>query len=360
MSAADQENHGLRIGAIWGVPVHIGSSWLILAVAIIAITGQSLSSLGSTAYVIGALYVVALLIAVLVHEAAHAVTGRLLGLRVHRIVADLWGGHTSYDAEGTTPRSSALVALAGPAANLVLGMIAYAARPSFSGNVPELLLWGIAWTNLLLAGFNLLPGLPLDGGQLVESAVWAITGRRDRGLVVAGWSGRVVALLVVLWILVRPMLAGARPSLTSVVWVLLVAGFMWSGATGAIRHGRARQTLARVVVRDIAHSAVELPSSTPLAEALAAQHVVISRDEHDRPTLVLVRPEGELPPGHVPLSAVLTRLPDSAVVEVSPDADITRVVQAMNSSGSGICILTADGAPYAVADAASVNRALQP
>ena len=58
--------------------------------------------------------------------------------------------------------------------------------------------------NLLLAGFNLLPGLPLDGGAILQSLVWGASGRRDRGLVVAGWAGRVVAVGVFLWFGVRP------------------------------------------------------------------------------------------------------------------------------------------------------------
>lgn len=358
MSTSAPEKHGLRVGSIWGVPVYIGASWFILAIAIVAITGQSLSGLGTTAYVIGALYTLALLVAVLLHEAAHAVAGRVLGLRVHRIVADLWGGHTSYDAEGTTPSSSALVALAGPAANFALGIAAYAVHPSLDGGVGQLLLWGIAWTNLLLAGFNLLPGLPLDGGQLVESAVWAVTGRRDRGLVAAGWSGRLVAALVVFWVLVRPVLLGRSPTLTTAIWVLLVAGFMWSGATSAIRHGHARRTLSAVRVGDLARPVVELPADIPLSEALQAGRTVVALDERHRPTLLLVTPEGGIPAGHVPLSAALTRLPDAAVIECSPEADITRVVQAMNSTGWGVCILTTGGAPYAVVDAETVNRAL--
>ena len=64
------------------------------------------------------------------------------------------------------------------------------------------------WLNLLLAGFNLLPGLPLDGGQLVQSLVWEVTGRRDLGLVVAGWCGRLLAVAVLLWYVARPLAEG--------------------------------------------------------------------------------------------------------------------------------------------------------
>jgi Zn-dependent protease len=358
VSPRTSESPGLRVGSVWGVPVYLGTSWFVLALVIILITGQSLRSLGGTGYVVGVLYVLALLVAVLVHETAHAVVGRALGLRVHRIVADLWGGHTSYDAEGANPGNSAVVAVAGPIANGLLGVGAFLAQPAFAGEVPSLLVWGIAWTNLLLAAFNLLPGLPLDGGQLVESAVWAFTGRRDRGLVAAGWSGRVVAVLVVVWMVLRPMLAGRSPSLTSVVWVLLVAGFMWTGATGAIRHGQARRALVGVTATSVSRPCIELPASTPFTEALAHGRLVVSRDERGIPTLVLLSlPEQEPAPG-TPLSAVVTRVPDEAVLEVAPDADITRIIQAMNSTGWGVCVLTSEGRPYAVADAESVNLAL--
>ena len=137
------------------------------------------------------------------HEVAHAVAARLLGFRVHRIVATLWGGHTAYDGTGTTPARSAVVAVGGPLANLALAALGAVATATLPWPASEFAR-SFTWLNLLLAGFNLLPGLPLDGGQLVQSLVWWLSGRRDLGLVVAGWCGRVLAVGVVLWYAARP------------------------------------------------------------------------------------------------------------------------------------------------------------
>ena len=198
----------LRLARVAGVPVYLDRTWLFLG-AFVAWTGwRNASDLGTGgALAAAAVMVLGILVAVLGHEVAHAVAARLLGFRVHRIVATLWGGHTAYDGTGTTPGRTAVVAVGGPLANLALaamGAVATATLPwPASGFAARSL-----FLNLLLAGFNLLPGLPLDGGQLVQSLVWGVSGRRDLGLVVAGWCGRVLAVGVVLWYAAKPLAEG--------------------------------------------------------------------------------------------------------------------------------------------------------
>ena len=176
------------------MPVYLDRTWLLLA-AFIAWTGwQAGRDLGTATALAYALWlVVGMLVAVLGHEVAHALAARLLGFRVHRIVATLWGGHTAYDGTGTTPGRAALVAVSGPAANVALAAGGALAMTLLPWPYSEFA-WSFVILNGLLAAFNLLPGLPLDGGQLVESLVWSVSGRRDLGLVVAGWCGRALAV----------------------------------------------------------------------------------------------------------------------------------------------------------------------
>ena len=220
----------LRLARVAGVPVYLDRSWLLLG-AFVAWTGwRNASDLGTGgALAAAAFMVVGILAAVLGHEVAHAVAARLLGFRVHRIVATLWGGHTAYDATGSTPGRTAVIAGAGPLANLALGALGGAMAAVLPWPASRFA-WLFMFLNLLLAGFNLLPGLPLDGGQLVQSLVWGVSGRRDLGLVVAGWCGRVLAVGVVLYYVVKPLTEGTSDAF-GVGLGLVMGWILWSGAT---------------------------------------------------------------------------------------------------------------------------------
>ncbi|QIM20875.1 hypothetical protein G7075_06575 [Phycicoccus sp. HDW14] len=202
----------LRIGRVAGVPVYLDRTWLLLA-ALFAFTGfqagQGRGTGVAVAFAVG--NVVSIFVAVVGHEVGHALTARGLGFRVHQVVATVWGGHTSFDGTGATPGRSALVALSGPFVNVVLAVAGFAVDVAASGLTSDFA-WYFGYLNAALAVFNLLPGLPLDGGAAVQSLVWAVTGRRDLGLLVAGWIGRAVAVVVLVLFAGLPLLRGTAPS----------------------------------------------------------------------------------------------------------------------------------------------------
>uniref|UniRef100_UPI0012646555 site-2 protease family protein n=1 Tax=Segeticoccus rhizosphaerae TaxID=1104777 RepID=UPI0012646555 len=247
--------HGLRIGSIAGVPVYLGRTWPVIVLIVVATFGPSLSrarpELGWQAYAVALVYALLLLFSVLFHEAAHAVVGRWRGYQVSRIVADLWGGHTAYDTADSTPGSSALVSVAGPVANGILALVGWWITPMLTGDIPHLLGLALLWTNGFVALFNLLPGLPLDGGFLVDSLVWKITGSREKGMIAAGWCGRAVTAGVLVWVIILPLAHGEQPSLFTIIWGGFIGAFLWAGATQAIRAGRSRQVLERIAIGSV-------------------------------------------------------------------------------------------------------------
>lgn len=359
MSTDTGRGRGLKVATIGGVPVHIGASWLLLAAVLILISGSTFAPLGALAYALGAGYAVSLLVAVLLHEGAHAWMARRLGLPVHRVVADLWGGHTAFDGRGMTPGRAALIAVVGPLTNLVLGLVGLALAVPLDG-IAGLLARGLGYVNVLLAVFNLLPGLPLDGGQLVDSLVWRITGRRSSGLVAAGWCGRIVTVLAVLWFVGLPFLAGGRPSMVTVVWTVVIAAFMWNGATRAIHGGHARRLLGSSTLRPLIRPAREWPAGTPAVTALSGGAIPLVRglDGH---LAVAGLPEGQTLDslGRAPVEAVATRLPAEVVLAASPDDDLTDVVIAMQSTRWGLAVLTTpEHAAYGIVTADDVNAVL--
>ncbi len=236
----------LRLATVAGVPVLLSPSWLVVAAVITFLFADSASRAtgvapGPGAWAVAFVLAVLLAVSVLLHEAAHAAAARAYGLHVSEIVVDLWGGHTAL-GRPLTPGASAVVSVVGPLANLVLGAVAETVRRQLfveaSGSteaVVSFLLLGTAISNVLVGVFNLVPGLPLDGGRVLEALVWKVTGDQDTGAVVAGWAGRVVAVLLVAWVALPPLLSGGLPSTVTLVWTGLVAVFLWRGAHGLAR-----------------------------------------------------------------------------------------------------------------------------
>jgi Zn-dependent protease len=377
MAAGTQDStrsaSGLRLATIGGVPVYIGRSWPIIAVVIVVTFGPQIADgrpeLGLGAYAVALAYAVLLLISVLAHEAAHAVVATRAGYRVNRVVADLWGGHTAYDSSTARPGASALVAIAGPAANALLALVGWLAVPSISGDVPSLLLRAMWFTNAFVAAFNLLPGLPLDGGFLVDSLVWRITGRRESGLIAAGWCGRVVTVLVVLWFVGWPLLRGEPLDPFNLVWAFFIGAFLWVGATNAIRSGRGGRLLAGIRIDSVWRRAATLPAQASAAEAQALRAsgpggtaVVVQDDRRNAIGLLddealQAIPEQSL--GRVSVTSVMRQQPAGWVVEATPDQSIATVVMAMQSLGIGaVPVRGPDGRIHGIVLAGDLEAAL--
>lgn len=343
--------------------MQIGASWLLLAAVIIFIVVSGEPEQGVRAYVLGAAFALSLLVSVLVHEGAHAGMARALGFPVHRVVADLWGGHTAYDPRLSTPGKAALIAVVGPVANLVLSGAAWVASLTVSEDgLPGRVLFAVAFVNLLLGAFNLLPGLPLDGGQLVDALVWKVTGRREKGLIAAGWTGRAVTLGVVLWFIVRPLLEGTELSIYSMAWTGLIAVFMWQGATAAIRTGQARQMLARGTVAQVVRAVPVLRGMDVLEAAAATGGLAVVVDERGHPTALVLPQDAQTVSrerwASTPASALARVQPERWVAETRSQDDLTAVVTAIQESTSNVVVAVEDGRVLGLVTVEAVNAAI--
>ncbi len=272
-TAAPVRREGIPLGRIAGVPVVLAYSWFLIAAFTVIVYGPVLGrnnpALGASAYVIAFAYAVLLLVSVLVHELAHALTAKIYGWPTQKIVLNLWGGHTQFESFTATPGRSVLVALAGPAANFVLAAGAWLLLTGAAlGSVAEILTNIFMWANFLIAVFNVLPGLPLDGGRLVESAVWKATGSQAKGTVAAGWGGRLIVVALVYWFILRPLLAGDSPEFSLLMITVLVGGFLWIGASAAIQQGTLRGRLPLVSAAGLSTPAIGLPATASVEDAL--------------------------------------------------------------------------------------------
>ncbi len=285
------------LGRVRGVPVFVAPTWFLVAALVTVIfqpvVERWVANLGAWSWVVAGVFAVLLYASVLVHELGHAMAARGYGLPVHRITLHMLGGVTEISRSDVTPGRQFVIAGVGPLLSLALGALGLALAQILPvGTVLHLLAIQLGIANLLVGVFNLLPGLPLDGGQLMRAALWKATGSPRTGTVAAAWVGRVLAVSLVLGPLVWTSSRGEQPDLVFVIWTALIGAFVWSGATGALRAEQVQGKLRGLSVRALTRPALPVLADTPLAEALrrlgesgAAALVVVDRD--DRPVALV-------------------------------------------------------------------------
>jgi Zn-dependent protease len=244
---------------VLGFPLYLRWSVLLLMGLVTLLSGDLIG------YGVGFGFVVCLLLSVLLHELGHALTARWLGIGVRGITLEILGGYTEMDRDAPTPRAELLVSLAGPAVSLVLGLSAAVAALVLPAGGPRQIAFLVALANIIVAVFNVLPGLPLDGGRALRATVWWVSGSRQRGTAVAARGGQAVGVatgLVAVWLYLAGFISEFGLILT-----ILVAFSLWQGATVSARMARVSSRLTLVDVDRLARPIFAVPTGTPLAEA---------------------------------------------------------------------------------------------
>ncbi|WP_066368360.1 site-2 protease family protein [Herbidospora mongoliensis] len=361
---------GLRMGRPFGIPVYVSPTWLIVA-AFITITyePQVAARLPEFSqfvhYSIALLFAVLLYVSVLLHELAHCVVAKAYGLPVKRITLYLLGGVSEIEQEPDTPGKEFLVSFAGPVVSLGLAGIFFGLEQLVdSDTIPGVLLF-ILWTSNLIVGvFNLLPGLPLDGGRMLRAGVWKVTHSPNKGTVAAAWIGRGLAVVLVLSQLVLPLMAGQEPDFTTVLWSMILAAFIWMGASQSLRVAKVRSKLPQVRARALARRAFPVAADVPLAEALrrareSGAGALVIVDHEGRPTGIVneaavnATPEPRRPWINV---GSLARTLEPALV-LGADLEGESLIDAMRDNPSGEYLLVERGGEiYGVLATADVNR----
>ncbi|MEJ7794455.1 MAG: site-2 protease family protein [Nocardioides sp.] len=311
-----------RIGSVAGSDVLVSSSWFVVAALIAFVMAprveQAAPGLGPWKYVAGFMFAVVLYLSVLLHEASHAVMAKHYGFPVTSITLHFLGGMTAIEGESRRPREEFMIAVVGPLTSIAVGAAALALYFVTPDGLLLLAVEGLAGANLLVGVLNLVPGLPLDGGRVLRSGVWKLTGSMHTGTIVAGWGGRLTAVAAIAYPLAMEPLFGIRPDVLDFVLAGVIALFLWSGATQAMASARMRRKLPALVARDIARRTITVPDDLPLAEAVRRAR------EAEAGSIVTVTSSGH-PVGLVNEAAVLAtpddRRPWVAVSTVSRTLD---------------------------------------
>ena len=289
-----EAGHGIVIARPFGIPVYISPYWFVIAGVFIVVYANDLAATlhGSTRYVVAAAFVVLLYASVLVHELSHSVVARGYGLPVRRILLYPLGGVSEIEREPPTPGREFLVSAAGPALSLALSAAGYGLEHVVTaGTIIGVLVSQLMWANLVVGVFNLLPGLPLDGGRMLRAVIWKFTGRPGTATIAAAWAGRVLAVGLFVLVLAPPV-ENRTGGVYTVVWIAVIAAFMWTGAGQAIKATRFRERLPALQARRLARKAVSVAADTPLAEAIrradeSQARAVVVVDHEDKPIAIL-------------------------------------------------------------------------
>lgn len=244
---------GWRVGSLFGIPLFVDFSWFVILALFSASWGlqwqQEYPAWGGlTAYAAGGLMALLLFGSVLLHELGHSLVAKAQGIQVNSITLFLFGGIAAIDEESKTPGSAFQVAIAGPAVSLGLfGLFSLLAFVLPGTDAPaNVLVTSLAGLNLTLTLFNLIPGLPLDGGQILKAAVWKATNDRFKGVHWAARTGKVLGWLGVVlggWTLVG---LGS----TSGLWIAFVGWFVVQNATNYDRVTDLQEVLLKIQAKD--------------------------------------------------------------------------------------------------------------
>lgn len=281
-----------RIARLLGFNVYIHWSWLfIFALSTWSLATGYLPDVypewdAGRRWIVGGITSVLFFASVLAHELSHSVEARRRGIPVQGITLFIFGGVSALGGEARRPRDEFWIAFVGPLMSFALAgafaLIWLAARSSGATNVQAICGY-LAYINVTLGIFNLLPGFPLDGGRVLRSLVWARNGNMLRATKVAANAGRVVAgLLVLLGIL---SLFGGN---FGGGWFLLIGWFLWNAAESAYEQQRLESRLHGLSVDQLYEH--ETPRIPPTATLRQLAHDFILR-QHRRAFFVV--PEGE-------------------------------------------------------------------
>jgi Zn-dependent protease/CBS domain-containing protein len=359
----------LQLGQLAGIKIGIHYTWLFAFVLISwsLATGYFPSIVpgagAPTYWVLGVSAALLLFASVLVHELSHSLVARSRGLKVDSITLFIFGGVSNLTTEATTPGDEFLVAVVGPISSILLAGIFWSVGQTMPSVSPVGAVVGyLAFINLLLGGFNLVPGFPLDGGRVLRSLVWGATGNLQRATEVASYAGQAVGWLLIVWGFAR-LLGG---DFLGGVWTAFIGWFLNSAAESTRHEAAQRETLRGVPVSSLMDQAPAVATAGLSVHDFVFEQVL----QHGHRALPIVedgRLEGIVTLGDAkklpqdawpttPLAAIMTGAP---LKTVAPDTELTAAIGLMAESRLHQLPVVQDGQVVGMLSRADIVRFLQ-
>ncbi|MEO0535023.1 MAG: site-2 protease family protein [Cyanobacteria bacterium P01_A01_bin.123] len=280
-------NNSIRVGNLFGIPFYINVSWFLVLALVTWNYGSGLaygfqSLTGLTPWLLGLGAALLLFSSVLAHELGHSFVAMSQGIGVRSITLFLFGGLASLERESDSPSGAFWVAIAGPAVSLALfGLLTVTNIVLPLAGPLAAIVNLLAYINLILATFNLIPGLPLDGGNVLKALVWKITGNPYKGVAFAsrvgqflGWTAIVFGVLSVLGL-----------SEFGSIWTMLIGFFLLQNANRTAQFADVQSKLDGLTAADaIVPDSPIVPQASTLRQF--ADQIVLSAGKGWRKFLV--------------------------------------------------------------------------
>jgi len=345
---------GLKLFTLFGFTVRVDWSWLIIAVLITWSLAEGLfparaPGLDTTAYwIMGAVGALGLFASVVFHEFAHSLVARAEGLPMKGITLFIFGGVAQMEEEPQSARTEFLMTIVGPVSSLFLSGLSWLAlqlgqAQGWPGAVLAVVGW-LAFINLALALFNLVPAFPLDGGRVLRSALWAWKGDLRWATRIASAFGNGFGILLIGLGILR-FISG---DFIGGMWYFLIGSFLRNAAQLGYHQVLLRQALEGVPVRRImVEDPVTVPAGITLSDLVDQYvyrtfHKMLPVVENGRLAgCITTREIREVPReewGRVTVADVMSRCSRDNAVQ--PGADVMKVLSGMNRSGASRMMVT--------------------
>ena len=343
----------IPLGRVMGIPIGVDYSWfLVFALLTWSLaTGYYPAEFHAWSpplyWFMGAVTAIMLFTSVVLHELGHSVVALWYKVPVRSITLFIFGGVAQIGAEPPSAIAEFLIAIAGPLVSLALAVLFNAVQHLATDGQP---LWGLvkylAYLNLALVLFNLIPGYPLDGGRVFRALVWAITHNMQRATRIAANVGRFFGFLFIVVGFMRVF----RGDLGG-LWITFIGWFLHNAASAQLYHVRFQTLLAgHTVSQAMSGHCAAVPADLTLQQ-LVDEHILsggqrcflVNRGGGTVGLMTLHRIK-EVPRGEWPTtSAAQAMLPLEKLKRVSPDKELWTALQQMDRAGVNQLLVMTDG-----------------
>lgn len=348
--------HTIPVGRVLGIPLELDYSWFLVfalltwALAVGHYPAEYKGWPASLYWIMGAVTAGMLFVSVVLHELGHSIVARRYKIPVRRITLFIFGGVSQIEAEAATAGADFRIAVAGPLVSLALAAVFTILQPAVTGVSPLLALARyLAYINLALGLFNLIPGFPLDGGRGLRAVVWGLTGDFHRATRIAASVGRgfaFVFILVGVWQIFGGNFVGG-------LWIVFIGWFLESAAVAQTQQVVLQDLLTgHTVAEAMSRELTAVPADVTLQQ-LVDQHILTS----GRRSFLVQRDQavlGLLTLHHVvqiprvrwgATTAAQAMIPAARMRSARPDTELRAALEAMDRDGvSQLPVMVADHA----------------
>jgi Zn-dependent protease/CBS domain-containing protein len=343
---AKMNRQTIPIGRIFGIPIGLDYSWFLIfglltwTLAVGYYPAEFTDWPTVQYWLMGAITTIMLFVSVLLHELGHSVVAIRYKIPVRRITLMIFGGVAEMGAEPPSAAAEFWMALAGPLVSFTLALLFFLLLPVVSGLAPLLaLVKYLAFINGMLAIFNLIPGIPLDGGRILRAILWGVTHNMCRATLIAASVGRAFAFLFI-FIGVWQLFGG---DLVNGLWIAFIGWFLESAAVAQVQQQRIQDQLAsHTVSQAMTRNHVTVPAETILQQ-LVDHHILgsgrrsfVVEQDSEVVGLLTLHHLKEIPRSEwLSTTAAEAMIPFTQVKWVQADAQLWAILKQMDRDGVG-------------------------